>query len=197
MTNQVISYLQQFRHIPDDDQALITAAAEYRKYKEGEYLFKGNKVCREMFFVCNGVLRIKTINENGNDITHFFIKENKFCSVLNSFNNNVIASEYIQAACDAEVFAIGRAHLDELYLKVPYLKTLLTEITQQALLDKIAIRNSYLGLNSTTRYKTFLIRQPDIAGRVPLSDIASYLEITPQSRSRIRKNIDKSLFTIC
>jgi len=40
-----------------------------------------------------------------------------------------------------------------------------------------------------TRYKLFMMRQPDIALRVSLKDIASYLEITPQSLSRIRKNL--------
>jgi hypothetical protein len=66
---------------------------------------------------------------------------------------------------------------------------LINQVTHQALLDKIAIRNAYLGQDSTTRYKTFMANQPEIASKVPLSDIASYLGITPQSLSRIRKNI--------
>ena len=142
-----------------------------------------------MFFIGKGVLRIVVINEAGNEVTHFFLKENQFCSILNSFNNQVIAHESIQAACDAEVLAISRAALDKLYNQLPYLKLLITQVTQQALLDKIAIRTAYLGQDSTTRYKMFMMRQPEIALRVPLSDIASYLGITPQSLSRIRKNI--------
>jgi len=197
MSNQLIDFIKLFRYIPAEDEALIAGAMEMRHYKEGNYLFKGNKICREMFFVCNGILRIKVTNEMGNEVTHFFVKENKFCSILNSFNNQVIAREHIQAACDTDVLVISRAGLDELYLKLAYLKPLITEITHQALLDKIAVRNGYLGLDSTTRYKMFLIRQPEIAYRVPLSDIASYLGITPQSLSRIRKNINKSFFTIC
>ena len=197
MSNQLIDFIKLFRHIPAEDETLLMAGREHRHYKEGDYAFKGNKICREMFFVCKGVLRIKVTNEIGNEVTHFFVQENKFCSILNSFNNQVIAREHIQAACDTEVLVISRADLDELYLKLAYLKPLITEITQQALLDKIAVRNGYLGLDSTTRYKMFLMRQPEIAYRVPLSDIASYLGITPQSLSRIRKNMNKSLFTIC
>jgi len=189
MRNELISFLKLFRDIPVGDEALIAKVFEYRTYKEGEYLFKAGKACRELFFVCKGILRIKVINESGNEVTHFFVRENKLCSILNSFNNNVIANESIQAACDAEVLAIKRTALDELYFQLPYLKPLITEIVQQALLDKIAVRNAYLGQEATTRYKMFLIRQPEIAYRVPLSDIASYLGITPQSLSRIRKNI--------
>jgi len=162
---------------------------ERRSYTEGDYLFKAEKICREMFFICNGVLRIKVINEQGNEVTHFFLKENQFCTILNSFNNQVIAYESIQAACDAEALVISRAALDKLYLQIPYLKALITQITHQSLLDKIALRNSYLGHDSTTRYKLFMEQQAAIARQVPLSDIASYLGITPQSLSRIRKNI--------
>jgi CRP-like cAMP-binding protein len=64
---------------------------------------------------------------------------------------------------------------------------LIDRITYQRLLDKIQIRNAYLGQDSATRYKLFMEQEPDIALRVPLKDIASYLEITPQSLSRIRK----------
>jgi len=189
LPNQLISFLKLFREIPADDEALIASAATYRAYQEGDYLFKAGKVCREMFFVCKGVLRIMVVNEQGNEVTHFFLKQNQFCSILNSFNNQVIAHESIQAACGVEVLAISRAALDELYLQLPYLKPLITQITHQALLDKIAIRNSYLGQDSTTRYQLFMAQQADIALQVALGDIASYLGITPQSLSRIRKNI--------
>lgn len=189
MTNALVGFLKLFRDISADDELLIASAMEYKHYKESDVLFKSGKICREMFFICKGVLRIKMINEKGNEVIHFFLKENQFCSILNSFTNKVIANESIQAACDAEVLAISCSNLDKLYLQIPYLKPLITQIIQQALLDKIAMRTGYLGQDSTTRYKTFMMRQPEIALRVPLSDIASYLGITPQSLSRIRKNI--------
>jgi CRP/FNR family transcriptional regulator, anaerobic regulatory protein len=189
MANSLITFLQLFRDLSADDQVLITEAAESRIYKEGDYLFRANKICKELFFICNGILRIMVINDKGNEVTHFFLRENQFCTILNSFNNRIIAKESIQAACDIEVLALKRDILDNLYLQLPYLKPLIDQIVQQALLDKIDIRNSYLGEDATTRYKMFMMRQPEIALRVPLSDIASYLEITPQSLSRIRKNM--------
>jgi CRP-like cAMP-binding protein len=189
MLNPLISFLKLFRDIPSADEALIAAALETRTYKEGEYLFRADRVCREMYFICQGVLRIMVLNEQGNQVTYFFLKENQFCTILNSFNNNVAAHESISAACDAEVLVFSRASLDKLYAQLPYLKPLIDQITQQALLDKIDLKNGYLGHDSTARYKMFMMRQPDIALRVPLSDVASYLGITPQSLSRIRKNI--------
>jgi CRP-like cAMP-binding protein len=189
MPNALVTFLKLFHNIPTGDEALIIAAMEKRIYKEGEYLFKADNICREMYFICDGVLRIMVSNEQGNQVTYFFLKENQFCTILNSFNNNLPAHESISAACDVELLVFTRASLNKLYTQLPYLKTLIDQITQQALLDKIDLKNSYLGHDSTTRYKMFLTRQPDIAMRVPLSDVASYLGITPQSLSRIRKNI--------
>jgi CRP-like cAMP-binding protein len=122
-------------------------------------------------------------------MAYFFLKENQFCSILNSFNNDTAAAEGIEAACDAEIIVIKKQKLLALYQKLPYLKELVTGITTQSLLDKIQLKNSYMGEDAGTRYRNFLLRQPDIALRVSLTDIASYLGITQQSLSRIRKNM--------
>jgi len=189
MDHPLLNYLQLFRFIPEEDRSLIASSFAHRTVKEGDYLFRGEKICREMFFVVKGVLRIKVTNTAGVEVTYYFINENQFCTILNSFDNNIPASESIQAACDAEVLVITRTGLLDLYTRVPYLKELIDQITRQRLLDKIATRNAYLGLDSSARYQLFILRQPDIALRVSLQDIASYLEITPQSLSRIRRNI--------
>jgi len=189
MENQLVAFLKGYGKFREGDAELIAAVTEHRVYGEGDELFSGGKICRELFFVCKGVLRIKVINEQGNQVIHFFLKENQFCSILNSFNNRVVAYESIQAASDAEVLVLSRKNLDQLYIQIPYLQELITQITHQWVLDKINTRNSYLGCDSTTRYKLFLSQQSIVASQVQLGDVASYLGITPQSLSRIRKNI--------
>jgi CRP-like cAMP-binding protein len=188
MSNRLIAFLQQYQFFSATQQALINQAFESRFYKEGDYLFKGGHICREMFFICDGVLRITMTNQKGVELTHFFLKEDTLCTILNSFTNEVIADESIQAACDTEVLAITKTKLRALYQQVTGLKQLIDEVTRQKLLDKIQIRNMYLGEDSETRYHLFMKQQPDIARRVALKDIAGYLGITPQSLSRIRKN---------
>jgi CRP-like cAMP-binding protein len=84
---------------------------------------------------------------------------------------------------------ISRTAFDKLNKAIPYFKSLLDGIMQQGLLDKIQTRNELTGEDASTRYKKFLVRNPDIALRVPLSDVASYLGITQQSLSRIRRNL--------
>jgi CRP/FNR family transcriptional regulator, anaerobic regulatory protein len=187
MPSPLITFLRQHKPIPDADAAVIDSFFQPKAFKEGYYLFKGGKICQELFFVCTGVLSIIVINDKGVEMTGFFVKENLFCSILHSFNNQLPADESIRAATDAEVLAITRTRLLDLYRQLPYMKELIDRITYQRLLDKIQARNAYLGQDSATRYKLFLLQEPDLVRRLPLKDIASFLEITPQSLSRIRK----------
>jgi CRP-like cAMP-binding protein len=189
MENKLITLLQQLKPIPPEDQQQIVAAFESRHFKEGEYLFRSGHVCRQMFFIEDGVLRIMAQNEKGNEITYFFLKAGQLCTILKSFNDGIIADESIQAACDAQVIVISKSKLEDLYAALPYLKELIVQATQSTLLAKISTRNAYRGLDSAARYSLFMEQQTYIAQRVSLTDIASYLGITPQSLSRIRKNI--------
>ncbi|MBT1687994.1 Crp/Fnr family transcriptional regulator [Dawidia soli] len=189
MRNELTAFLQLFTDIPADDQALIEAAFTPKTFAEGEILFEGGHVCREMFFIRRGVSKIVVTNEKGTRVIHYFLRQNQFCTILESFLHESVAEEDIVAACPCEVFSISKAALLALYDKISYLEQLIDQIRQHALLDKIRIRNTYLGHDAQTRYKLFLMQQSDIALQVPLSDVASYLEITQQSLSRIRKNL--------
>lgn len=189
MRNELTTFLQLFTDVPTDDQALIEAAFTPKAFAEGQVLFEGGHVCREMFFVRRGVLKIVVTNEKGTRVIHYFLRQNQFCTILESFLNASVAEEDIMAACPCEVFSISKGALLALYNRIPYLERLIDQIRQQALLDKIRMRNTYLGHDAQTRYKLFLMQQSDIALQVPLSDVASYLEITQQSLSRIRRNL--------
>ncbi|MBB5638278.1 CRP-like cAMP-binding protein [Pedobacter cryoconitis] len=188
MQAQLISFLTSYHPITQSDAQLISLVAEKKNFSKGSTLSEAGKVCRELFFICSGILRIFRSNENGNEVTHVFLGENRFCTVLQSFNEKTISLEAIQACTDTEVLVVSYSDLHKLYTQIPYLEALIHQIHQQSLLDKIQLQNAYRGYDSSERYELFLKRQPEIALYVSQSDIASYLGITPQSLSRIRKN---------
>lgn len=189
MTNELINYLESFMLIGEKDQEVIEDLFERRSFKEGDYLLHPNTICKELFFICKGVSRITVLKENGTVITNFFFKEYQFCTILKSFTNQIPAIEGIEAASDLEVLSISNEKLFLLNQNAPQIGKLIDQIIQRAVLDKVELRNSYLGLDSTARYQLFLKQQPLVAKLVSLSSVASYLGITQQSLSRIRKNI--------
>ncbi len=182
-------FLNLYKEIPAADMDLIGRHLQHRDIVPGQVLLQQGKTAKELFFVAAGILKIVSTSEKGNDVIQFFIKENKFCTVLYSFNGGVVANESIVAATHGELLVFSRTSLDALYGKLPYFMPLVESTTQQALMDKIKNRNSLMGEEATIRYQKFISQQPDIMLRVPLGDVASYLGITQQSLSRIRRNI--------
>ncbi|WP_219226500.1 Crp/Fnr family transcriptional regulator [Pedobacter antarcticus] len=189
MENTLITYLKSFGPVPETDYQLILDAFEMKSYQEGEVLFESGRICNDFYFINKGILMIAANNELGNHVTHYFLKEHHFCTVLFSYVNQVRAEVNIEAACDVEVMQTKRIKLLQLYDKLPYLRDLVEQILQQNLMEKIQNNNAYQGHDSTARYKLFLALQPEVAARVSLGNIASYLRITQQSLSRIRKNM--------
>jgi len=188
MFEPLFNYLGLFQEIPSPDKEIICQNLQFKKVKEGEILLQEGKTAKEMFFICNGVLKIGSINDKGNEVVHFFLSENQFCTILKSFTENMPSTDHIQAACDTEIIVFQKDALHSLYTALPYFENLLGNILKQALLNKIIIRNSYIGEDAATRYQKFIVQQAGIALRVSQTDIASYLGITRQSLSRIRKN---------
>jgi CRP-like cAMP-binding protein len=182
-------YLRLFHDLSAADEQVITQVLRPRCVPENEVLVRSGQVCQELFFIVRGVLRIVGQHESGTETTYFFLKDNQLCTILDSFTNQVPAVEGIQAACPTELLVLPRPALLALYAQLPYMQGLIDLITQRTLLDKIQLRNQYLGESAAARYQKFLLRQPDIALRVPLRDVASYLGITQQSLSRIRRQL--------
>jgi CRP-like cAMP-binding protein len=188
MFDAFISHVRQSLPLQEDAVDLIRLASEERRVSEGEYLLRPGHTARELFFITGGILSIVVEHATGRDATCYFLKENHFCTILESFHQQVPAEEGIRGACAAEVVVFRRDNLLALYERLPGLRNFVDQSANRTLLEKVKTRNAYLGLDAAARYQVFLERQPEIAGRVSLSDTASYLEVTPQSLSRIRKN---------
>ena len=185
----LINYLLSLRPLTETEKRVIGAAFQAGHFAEGDYLFRGGRVCTEFFFVVSGIVRMVDVNDKGVEVTHFFVHENQFCTILASFNNETVAEDSIQCCTDVSVLSIEKERLLALFAVLPFMEGLITRVNQERLLDKIRLKNIYSGEDSTGRYRLFLQEQPEIANRVPLGQVASYLNITPQSLSRIRRRL--------
>lgn len=187
MSASLLACLQPYGAIPPADHALLLAAWHRREVAEGEHLTAPNAVCDELFFVEQGVLRVVDQPRLGPEVTHSFRSEGQLCTLLTSFERRVPSPLRIQAACPALVLAISHARLATLNERLPWLPKLLQRLIQHELVEKLALQRAYLGQDATARYHTLLARQSEVARRVPQRMIASYLGITPQSLSRLRR----------
>lgn len=183
----LVAILRSFKPITEEQAAIILSAFQSRKIKEGGFVFKGGKVCRELYFIVSGVLRVVSNTDKGTDLTYYFMRDGQFCTILQSFDEASVTQDSIQACCDSDLLSISKKDLLLLYQQLPFMTDLMLQVHQQRLLEKVRLKNAYAGASAAERYRIFLAEQPEIAHRVPLNHIASYLNVTPQSLSRIRR----------
>lgn len=186
MIEKLVTALEQFGPIPKKDYPRIAVAWQSRTVAEGQWLVPTHTTCQELFFVQQGILRVVLQPVWGRETTYSFARESQFSTILAGFNHLEPANTGIQAACSSQLLVISRSQLDTLFEQVPYLPGLFTQLTQSVLSQKIRTQQLYMGQPAMYRYELFLRHEADIAHRIPQHMIASYLDITPQSLSRLR-----------
>lgn len=184
-----IDYLLKFGNLSKQQTDLIMSKANLIELHKDEYFSEAGKVPRQVGFLIEGVVRFCYYNNKGQEVTHHFIDENNFVSDQQKFEAQVVASEYIQAVSNCKLLVFSKKDWDNIGNTIVGWDTITGLIVKNCLLKTIERRSPLVSEDATTRYLSFIENFPNLVNRVPLSYIASYLGITQQSLSRIRKNI--------
>jgi CRP-like cAMP-binding protein len=184
-----INYIKQFGTVENTLADEILKLVKVKKLQKEEYFLEAGKFCNQIGFIVNGVFRIFFYDKEGNEITRYFLSERHFLMDLYSFNNKTLSSESIQALTDSELIIIDRSPFEQMITKSKDLEKIVHKITENGLLEKLYKREELFNQDATTKYLHFLEMYPNIANRIPLGHLASYLGIKQQSLSRIRKEI--------
>lgn len=184
-----VNYILQFGHLNPEQIDFILGKAKILKLRKDEYFSEAGKIPKHVGFNLKGVLRFCYYNHHGNEITHSFVEEHSFVSDQQRFESQIASSEYIQAESDCELLVFSKKDWDEIGSSVVGWKDIENLIVKNCLLKTIERRSPLVSEDATTRYLTFNKYYPGLITRVPLSHIASYLGITQQSLSRIRRNV--------
>ncbi len=168
---------------------MISSKAVEKRYPTGAYFSEAGRVAREIGFIVEGIFRVCYFDKDGTEITKYFLEENWFVVDLNSYQYKLPSTEYVQAVTPARVLVFAAPDWQALGHTIVGWAETEHNLTTRALMEKVN-RLSPLGReDATTKYRTFLEKFPHLANRVPLHYLASYLGITPQSLSRVRKNL--------
>jgi len=186
---QLINHLLQFGHLNPQQIEFIKSKAVIRRTKKEEYYHEAGKIPREVIFLTEGIMRISYYNNKGEDITKYFMDENRFLADINNYNQGIPSTEYIQAVTDCEYIALSKAAMDELSMTIVGWDAIIAKITAKGLAEKLNRISPMLTEDATERYLKFLTNFPTLANRIPLSYMASYLGITQSSLSRIRRTV--------
>ncbi len=182
--NQIVSLT------PEEINAIENAFG-YLELSKGGFWVKQGKICDQVAFVVSGKLRNFYMEDAGNEVTCFFVTANHFISSFTSFLTNTPTHENISALEDTVLRVISKNDLEKLSVLIPKLQIFRRVIAENLFITmekRVAILQSKTAYE---RYEKMLKENPEIILGVPLQYTASFLGITPQHMSRLRKEMMK------
>ena len=178
-------------HLTDEEFEISAKYFAPKRLKKHQFLLNEGDVSRHIAFVNSGCLRVYTIDNKGAEHIIQFAVEDWWASDLNSFLSGRPATFNIDALLDSEVLLLEKSAREELLDNCPKMERyfrLLVEANHVATHQRIS---DSLSTTAEERYLKFIKTYPKLFEQVPQNQIASYLGITPQSLSRIRKELTK------
>src|SRR6187399_2034966 len=157
-------------------------------FHKGKLLLKAGELCEHIYFIKKGAVR-GFIKDGTKDITTWITAENEVVSSISSLDIREPAQENMQAIENCEMLALTYADFQDLYVKFPEFNIVARKLLQKYYQD--AERRAFIArvTKAEKKYRLFLTRYGHLANRIPLKYIASFLGITLETLSRVRKKL--------
>ncbi len=185
-------YLQQFpNYTPNIFENVLPFLSE-KTINAGETLLRQGKTAKDIAFIEYGLFRQYYINEDGKEITSCFCKENSITTSYRSLITQQESEISIQAVEESKLIIVSLESIKKL---------LNTDLFWQQF-GRLAAENEFIiseshnrflkDLSATDRYLQIFNNDKELLQRVPLKFLASYLQISPETLSRVRNKISRT-----
>lgn len=155
--------------------------------KKNRLLLNAGEVCQHVYFICNGCIRTYFIDGKGAEKTRYLAFEDHFVTALASFITQAPSAQYIQALEDSELLRISQPDFYKLVDTNPVFAKLYRESLEQSQVFATWRLETMISMTAKERYENLLERMPQVVLRLSNKHVASFLGITQESLSRIKK----------
>lgn len=184
------TYLEKSLTINDNDWKFFTSKLALIKIKKRTKILKIGEIENHISFINKGVVRFYIPKEDKEkEITFGFCFSNEFVSAYDSFLTQQPSLYELEALTDIEMWSISHDDLQEVYNKTSIGNTLGRLSSERLYLIKSKREQSLLNETAEERYLKLFDERPKLIKEIPLKYIASYIGVTAQALSRIRKRI--------
>jgi CRP-like cAMP-binding protein len=189
--SSLIAHLESYIPLDESEKHWLEERFFLQQVKPRQKILTEGSICRHYTFIVKGCFRMYAVDDKGYEHNMQFGAENDWIADIGSFHTRKPAHLTIQAIEASTILQVEQQDLYWLYINIPKLDRIFKVIIENKYIE---LQNRVLqNLSSTAeqRYLIFLEQYPALSNRLPNTQIASYLGITPEFLSRIRKDLSK------
>jgi CRP-like cAMP-binding protein len=188
MRSRLEKYIEQELQIDSKNVDLFVAQFELRNLSKGEYFLRNGDFCKQIAFINKGAMYC-VYNKEGIDKIDEFSFENDFITDYLSILTQAPADKDIVCLENCEILVANTQKLNDLYQQHPIFERIGRLMAEGLFINWHLKAKSLFMDDAETRYRNLIALRPDLPQRVPQYLVASYLNVTPETLSRIRKKI--------
>jgi CRP-like cAMP-binding protein len=187
MHKNIIQHIRKHIDLSESELTIFNKYVVTHQLKKKEFILQESKVCKSLYFVEKGCLRMYFINKKGVEQITQFALDGWWISDYQSFNNSAPSNYCIQAIEESSVVSIEKNNLDLLLTALPQLERYFRRILQKDVAGAQLRSKLLYEMSKEEFYFHFSSSFPEFMLRVPQYMIASYLGLTPEYLSELRK----------
>jgi CRP-like cAMP-binding protein len=185
----LLSSIAKHISLTEEEIVFFTSLLKCKRLSKGDFLLCEGRICKYETFVVSGSLKNYYRDENGEKHIIDFLIEEWWADDFFSLLTQTASRSNIEALEDTEVLQISKNDLETLYQKVPKFERFFRILFQHAYITQREQINANLASTAAERYLAFIQKKPYAENRFTQKDIASYLGITPQFLSSLKKKL--------
>lgn len=186
--NEIRKFIENITPINDSDWHFFSSKLQEVRLKKNTVLLKLGEVENHLYFISKGIVRLYIPKEES-DLTFGFVFENKFVTAYDSLLTQSPSEYQMETLTDTVLWKISNKDLQEVYEKTSSGNSIGRKIAESMFLIKSKRELALLSKSAEERYFDLFSDRPKLLQQVALKHIASYIGVTPQALSRIRKRI--------
>jgi len=185
----ILKNIKRYVSLTEEDERKLTSIIRITKVKKRQFIDQPGYVCKYRNYVIKGAFRSYFIDNEGKEHTVQIAIEDWFVSDFYSYITQTPATLFVEALEDSTIFQMAYEDIEGLCKEIHGLSEYFRITTERAFAFSRKRALSNLSLTAEERYLEILERSPNIVNRVPQKVIASYLGMTPEFMSKIRKKL--------
>lgn len=186
---QLTAYIQNIVQLTEEQMDLVLSYFKPGYHLKNEVLVEIGQVNQYMNFVEKGCIRFFFVRDDGLDITRHIVFENQFATGLASFISQQPSMEALQVLEDSQLLKISRQDFYHLLNIIPAWEKFFRNYLEYAYMNNLSIYQRGVMKDAAERYKELLSVNPEIVKRLPNKIVASYLNMSPETLSRLKSKI--------